>query len=277
MSQYRKYWQDPRSVSDCVVWKMLLVMAVGVFFCPGSAALQSRAAAWIMGGRRWLARHSVECAQFDLNTVQICCLLFVNSQTSRERSEPFGLLKETLICMAMKLGFPQESSKHFPPMSASEAEMRQRLWTTVLKIAIQSSFDSGLLPLIFEGYNCTTTSNLDDADLLGTSSLAPQPLPVFTQSTVSMVLASTQRIRLRILHLMNAPGTTLTYQDTLQLTKELDGISNENLARMQSLTASSTRPTNYIKILDARANPCYYYSRKVRMEATAVLLSNPLL
>jgi hypothetical protein len=225
-------------------------MAVGVFFCPGSAALQSRAAAWIMGGRRWLARPSVECAQFDLNTVQICCLLFVNSQTSRVGSEPTGLLKGTLICMAMKLGFPQESSKHFPAMSASEAEMRRRLWTTVLEIAIQSSLDSGLPPLIFsEGYNCTTTSNLSDADVLGTGSLAPQPLTVFAQSNVSMVLISTQRIRLRIFHLVNEPGTTLTYRDTLQLTRELDGISNENLARMQSLAASSAGPTAISKFL----------------------------
>lgn len=292
---YRKYWQDPSSVSDCVVWKMLLVMAVGVFFCPGSAALQSPAAAWILGGHRWLARRSVESAQFDLNAVQICCLLFVNSQTSRVGSRPIGLLKETLICMAMKLGLHQEPRKHFPAMSASEAEMRRRLWATVLEIAIQSSLDSGLPPLVSsEGYDCTAPSNLDDADLLGTGNLAPQPLTVFTQSTVSMLLASTQRIRLRILHLVNAPGTTLTYQDALQLTRELHAISNANLALMQSLTASSTGPTNFhIKILDvctrrfllalhapfasqAKADPCYYYSRKVRMEAAAMLLSHPL-
>ncbi|KAL4890741.1 hypothetical protein BDV59DRAFT_184076 [Aspergillus ambiguus] len=294
LQDYQKYWQDPRSVSDHVVWKMLLAMAVGVFFCPGSAALQARAAAWITGSHRWLVRRSVECAQFDLNTIQICCLLFVNSQTSRVESEPIGLLKETLICMAMKLGLHQEPSKHFPAMSASEAEMRRRLWTTVLEIAIQCSLDSGLPPLISsEGYDCTSPSNLDDADLLGTGSLSPQPPTVFTRSTVSMLLANTQRIRLRILHLVNAPGTTLTYENALDLTRELDGISNANLARMQSLVASSTGPTDFhIKILDvctrrfllalhapfasqAKANPCYYYSRKVRMEATAMLLSHP--
>lgn len=49
-------------------------MAVGVFVCPGSTALQSDAAAWILGGHRWLARRSVKSAQFDLNTFKISCL-----------------------------------------------------------------------------------------------------------------------------------------------------------------------------------------------------------
>lgn len=120
----------------------------------------------------------------------------------------------------------------------------------------------------------------------------PQPLTVFTQSTVSMLLANTLRIRLRILHLVNAPGTTLTYQGAIQLTRELHGIINTNLACMQSLTASLTRPTDFhIKILDVytrcfllalhspfagqvKANPCYYYSRKVRMEAATLLLQS---
>ncbi|EKV13498.1 hypothetical protein PDIG_38800 [Penicillium digitatum PHI26] len=295
LQDHRNYWQDPQSVSDSVVWKLLLVMAVGVFVSPGSIELQSQAAAWIVGGQRWLARRSLERVQFDLDTLQISCLLFVNSQTSRVGIEPAGLFKETLICMAMKLGLHQEPSTHFPTMCASEAEIRRRLWATVLEIAIQSSFDSGLPPLISsEGYDCTAPSNLDDADLLGNGSLVPQPLTVFTQSTVSMLLANTQRIRLRILHLVNAPGTTITYQDALQLTRELHDISNANLACMQSLTATSTGPTYFhIKILDictrrfllalhapfagqAKADPCYYYSRKVRMEAAALLLSHPL-
>jgi hypothetical protein len=79
-----------------------------------------------------------------------------------------------------------------------------------------------------------------------------------------------------------------------KLTKELHGINNTNLARMQSLAASSTGATSFhIKFLDvctrrfllalhapfasqAKVNPCYYYSRKVRMEAATLLLSNPL-
>ncbi|KAJ5909070.1 hypothetical protein N7495_001752 [Penicillium taxi] len=289
----RQYWQDPQSVSDSVVWKLLLAMAVGVFVCPGSTALQSDAAAWILGGHRWLTHRSVESAQFDLNTLQISCLLFVNGQTSRVGSKPVWLLKETLICMAMKLGLHQEPSTHFPNMSPSEAEMRRRLWATVLEIAIQSSFESGLPPLISsEGYDCTPPSNLDDADLLGNESLAPQPLTVFTQSTVSTMLAKTQRIRLRILHLVNAPGTSLTYQDALELAMELHSIINANLTHIQSLTPSSTGPTDFhFKILDVctrrfllalhtpfagqpKANPYYYYSRKVRIEAAALLLTH---
>lgn len=69
----RQYWQDPQSVSDSVVWKLLLVMVVGVFVYPNSSALQSHAAAWITDGHRWLARRSIECAQLDLDTLQISC------------------------------------------------------------------------------------------------------------------------------------------------------------------------------------------------------------
>jgi hypothetical protein len=291
----RRYWQDPQSVSDCVVWKLLLVMAVGVFVSPSSTALQSHAAAWITGGHRWLARRSFECTNFDLETLQISCLLVVNNQISQIGGETVGMLKETLICMAMKLGLHQEPSTHFPAMAANEAEIRRRLWATILEIAIQSSFDSGLPPLISsEGYDCTAPSNLDDADLLGNEELVPQPLTVFTRSMVPMLLANTQRIRLRILHLVNAPGTTLPYQCVLKLTKELHDVNNTNLARMQSLAASSTGATDFhIKILDiftrrfllalhapfasqAKDNPCYYYSRKVRMEAATLLLSHPL-
>jgi hypothetical protein len=141
-----------------------------------------------------------------------------------------------------------------------------------------------------EGYDCTAQSNLDEADLLGNGLWCPQPLTVFNRSMVSMLLANAQCIRLCILHLVSAPSVALTHQNPVNSTKELYDIDYTNHVHMQSLAASSTKATDfYIKILDIctrcfllalhtpfanqiEANPCYYYSHKVRIEAVTLPL-----
>jgi Fungal specific transcription factor domain len=304
LQDYRLYWKDPQRRSESFVWKLLLAMAIGTFFCKESmdqySSLQSQASTWISCGQQWLVRRMTENPQPDIDTLQIIGLFFWTHHTTQVGKEPVWLSEDCLIRMAMKLGLHQEPRTHFPNMSVRESEIRRRLWAGLLEISIQASFDSGLPPLITpESFDCEAPSNIADTDIEGLEEQSlSKPLNVFTQSTVQILLSKTQRIRLRILHLVNAPGTSLTYQDALQMTTELNGACNSNLALMQSFLTVSTpggaKPTEFqIKLLDiytrrfllplhspfadqAKTNPSYYYSRKVRMEASALLLSYPL-
>lgn len=50
------------------------------------------------------------------------------------------MIREILVCKVMKLGPHQEPYMHFSAMAANEVEIRRRIWTGILEIAIQSSF-----------------------------------------------------------------------------------------------------------------------------------------
>lgn len=203
----------------------------------------------------------------------------------------------------MKLGLHQEPRVHSPQISFTEAEVRKRLWVTLLEISLQASLDSGLPAIVFpESFDTEVPSNVNDADLSTPQpfslSVPSRPRTTFTHSTVQILLAETQRTRLEVLQLVNSPGTNLTYHEALKLAAKLSRACNANLRLMQSLSLSSPsegiKPTEFqIKILDtwtrrfllallspyadqAQTNHAFYYARKARMEASALLLSYPL-
>lgn len=104
-------------------------------------------------------------------------------------------------------------------------------------------------------------------------------------------MARTQRLRLRILHLVNAPGASKSYEDSHRLAAELNAACRANL---EALRSTEKEVDCRMKVLDiftrpfvlalhgpfadqASKNPAYYYSRKMRMEVSALLLTSPAL
>ncbi|KAK0121209.1 hypothetical protein ONS96_011387 [Cadophora gregata f. sp. sojae] len=261
---------------------------------------------WIDYGNRWLerkmgaasiqgsgstsrSRPSANTAH-DLDMVQIMCLLALTRHT-HHRETPLGgcFVGGDLTRIGTQMGLHREPRICYPTMSAHEAEMRRRLWATILELALQTSFDECLPgPISPENYDCETPTSLADDDMTRTG-LATVPLvnqsPSHAKSPVSVItlLFRTQRTRLRILQLVNAPGLSKSFDASHSLASELSDACQAELtpnatAFQIKLLNSFTMP--FVLALHdpfadkATKHPAYYYSRKMRME-TAVLLLAP--
>ncbi|EAW16800.1 C6 zinc finger domain protein [Aspergillus fischeri NRRL 181] len=292
--EYRQYWESPDSTSDVFLCKLLLAMAIRTLFVPASpsagqlADMRSRALAWMHYGHQWLFQKIVLDAQLNLDILQVGCLLLLCRHTSPTAigDRHFWLSEDCLVRMAMKLGLHRDPHVRNPAMLGTEVEVRRRLWVTLLELSLQACLDAELpAPLPSDGgFDTELPSNLSDTDLGSVATLCdPKPRSFFTHSTMQILLAETQRIRIRILNLLYSPTTRIPYEEALKLASELRRVCNANLRLLQSFTPQApgaVMPTEFqIKILDLWTRRFLLASicRRIgRIDASLLLLSYPL-
>ncbi|KLO79000.1 Uncharacterized protein LW93_4323 [Fusarium fujikuroi] len=297
LRDYEHFWEDSTSTvsssDEPFACKLLLVAALGsITFTPpesqqGQAtSCREQSNNWISYVKDWLARKSMKGMRGDLSLAEIACLLALTRHTHHQDSAPMGVewLSEGhgLTHMAVQMSLHREPRVRLPNMSPKEAEIRRRLWATMLELSLQVSVDQGLpAPIAPESYDCEVPSSIADEDLvLGVESQGPN------QSSVLTLLAKTQRLRLRILQLVNAPGSPKTYQECHNLASELNTECSASDLKLGSplsdfqtgFLTSFTKP--FVLALheafaeEAYSKPEYYYSRRMRMEISAQLLSS---
>ncbi|ENH70106.1 Activator of stress proteins 1 [Fusarium oxysporum f. sp. cubense race 1] len=297
LRDYEHFWEDSASsissTDETFPCKLLLVAALGSITFTPTDSQQDQATScreqsnnWISYVKDWLARKSMKGMRGDLSMAQIACLLALTRHTHHQDSAPMGVawLSEGhgLTHMAVQMGLHREPRVRSPNISVKEAEIRRRLWATMLELSLQVSVDESLpAPIAPESYDCEVPSSIADDDLvLGVESQS------MNQSSVLMLLAQTQRLRLRILQLVNAPGSSKTYQECHALASELNAACSVGESKLHSqlsdfqnsLLTSFTKP--FVLALhdafaeEAYSKPEYYYSRRMRMEISAQLLSS---
>ncbi|KAF4857120.1 Hybrid PKS-NRPS synthetase lepA [Colletotrichum siamense] len=131
------------------------------------------------------------------------------------------VLSGTILRKAMHMGLHRDPS-HLPGRSAYEAEMRRRLWNTVLEVNLQASLSSGGAPLIsMSDFDTAPPGNFDE-EQLEADGPTPRPPSTFTQVSVAIALRQTFPQRLAVVSFLNglrvSPGT---YEYTLRIDTEL--------------------------------------------------------
>lgn len=295
LRDYEHFWEDSASTisssDEIFTCKLLLVAALGsIIFTPTESqrdqatSCREQSNNWISYVKDWLARKSMKGMRGDLSMAQIACLLALTRHTHHQDSAPMGVawLSEGhgLTHMAVQMGLHREPRVRSPNMSPKEAEIRRRLWATMLELSLQVSVDQGLpAPIAAESYDCEVPSSIADEDLvLGVESQGPN------QSSVLTLLAKTQRLRLRMLQLVNAPGSSKTYQECHNLASELNTECSASDLKLGSPLSDFQTGflTSFTIVLalheafaeEAYSKPEYYYSRRMRMEISAQLLSS---
>ncbi|EFR04195.1 C6 zinc finger domain-containing protein [Nannizzia gypsea CBS 118893] len=298
--EYQVYWNNPLDSSEVFMQKLLLVMTTGISFYeePENAvkahqqALHSLASKWVYGAQEWLC-HKFEMSEVDLDVLQVSCLLSVARLTAVEASELVWISAEFPLRIAISLQLHRDPHYIYPAIPVFEAEMRKRLWATVLEISTQLSLDSGMPPPISSGdFDYQLPWNIDDSqiDIHGDIHASVDSLDNFTQTTIQILLMKTIRTRLKIARLINAFTPSRNYQDTLQLSSELTAAIRSHSTALQSYI--SKRP-NYFQIkvfhiftrrfllalhapfaAKAKSDPSVYFSRQCVTETALVLLSD---
>lgn len=296
MKEYEDFWLDPSAAAPSILLIILLVCAIGVVFYTGSeqARLRADCTKWLQAAESWLSAPHAK-SRFNMAGTQISVLILLARQVCSVDGDLVWVPGGRLLRGAMHLGLHRDPSA-IGKMTVFHAEMRRRLWATILEFTVQSSLDMGMPPMISpDDYDTLPPSNINDEDLTtaDTVPLQPKPLTEFTQCSIQIAFYETLPLRLEICRLINSLRLSLSYDETLKLGADILAACKEKTSLFQSfLNSSSQRAPNVfqIKLFDtlmrrfflclhrpfytrAANEPKFYYSRKVCLDTSLILAS----
>ena len=108
--------------------------------------LRDLARTWILHAQTWLGV-AYDKGQLGLVSVQVHCLLLLARQVNGLGGDLTWVSAGALTRTAMSMGLHRDPNV-FPNVTPFFAEMRRRLWLTVLELDVQASLDSGTPPLM---------------------------------------------------------------------------------------------------------------------------------
>ncbi|KAI9172567.1 Transcriptional activator of proteases prtT [Paramyrothecium foliicola] len=217
---YAELWASGSKPDTAFLVQLKLIFAIGAVTYDDEFSLRSSAIRWIYEAQTWLAEPLFK-PRLQIHFLQTNVLFLMARDLADVGSELVWISSGELIRKAIFMGLHRDPTG-LPRMTLYAAEMRRRLWNTILEIAIQSSLTSGGPPLIsMDDFDTQPPSNFDDEQLT-----AEQPLPKsateFTQASVARALRSTLAARLTVVKFLNdMKSANGTYSETLQLDSEL--------------------------------------------------------
>ncbi|KAK7413060.1 hypothetical protein QQX98_008068 [Neonectria punicea] len=305
--EYDRIWELQPAAPPAAVFlvKLTLILSIGTtFYTPGTDAEMKQcnhlSQTWIQNAQWWLTGPS-EKTTYNIEGLQVFCLLLIARQTTFNCSGGTSWLSAgSLLRIAITMGL-HRNPMLFPTMSPYHREFRARLWATVLELSVQSCLDLAL-PLNFsvDDYDACLPSNYNDCDLDSDSQSGPAPMSVFTDTTLQILLAKSLPLRIKILGLLNDFRKEQSYERALTLGAEIRVACREIAAFFHSYKhvdgdsggGPRLRPTEFHRkfmdihirrftmfmhhdfMLQARADPRFYLSRKTCVDAAMVIASS---
>lgn len=291
-AEYKRYWGHPESASTSLRLKILLVIGIGSSLHNEKnpdADIRIMVHQWVQAAQTWLSG-PLKKDRLDLSALQIYCLTILARQIFSIGGDLVWMSMGSLVHRAMQIGLHRDP-KYLPPMSLLQAEIRRRLWATILELLVQSSLDTAMPPRIsLDEFDAEPPSNIDDSDLdeLATV-LQSQPKSAFTGTSMQLLLLESLSSRLQILRLLHGLNSEISYLDVIKLTSDIMDIcraSDSFLANSESHGATQFHRNlvgfmlrRFVLTLHcpfavkARNNPLFYYSTKTTIDVSMELVS----
>lgn len=291
-TDYHKYLNDPGSVTLGLRLQILLVIGIGSSLHEHSDTdieFRNKVHQWVYAAQTWLSG-PLEKDRLNITGLQVHCLTLLARQVFSIGSDLVWMSTGSLVHRAMQIGLHRDP-KHLPPMSILEAELRRRLWTTILEMVVQMSLDSAMPPRIsFDEFDTEAPSNINDDDIdASTTELQPHPKGTFTATSMQLLLLDSLPTRLRIVKLINGLHSELSYVDVLALSSEITdacrawsrflkknegaGVTAFHRNLLDFLVRRFLVPLHCTFASKARENPLFYYSLKVSLETALAIVS----
>lgn len=285
--EYRKFWEHQEATPIEQRLRILLVIGIGSSLIlerdivPRVAVQQ-----WTYASQTWLSG-PLEKDRLSTSGIQIYCLTILARQIFSIGGDLVWMSMGSLIHRAMQIGLHRDP-KHLPPMSSLQAEVRRRLWATVLEMAVQASLDAAMPPRIsFDEFDTEPPSNVNDEDINESAIVVqPQPRSSYTESSMQLILYESLPIRLGILQLLNGLRSEISYLDVLSLSSRMNdamaehgrflnenGIAPFHRHLIDYLFRRFMIPLHCIFACKACTNPLFHHSLKVCVDTAMALLS----
>ncbi|TVY41868.1 Transcription factor [Lachnellula occidentalis] len=291
-TEYQRYWAHPESASTGLRLKVLLVVGIGSsFYKPkdDDAGLRDMVRQWIYVAQMWLSG-PLEKDRLDIHGLQIHCLTILAREIFSNGGDLVWMSMGSLIHRAMQIGLHRDP-KHLPPMSMMQAEVRRRLWATILEMLIQSSLDSSMPSrMSVDDFDTAAPSNINDDEIDdSTTVLQPHPRSAYTTTSMQLLLLDSVPTRLRILQLLNGLKPEISYPDVIALSSEITtayrasssfmkdnqkyGITSFHRNLLDYLIRRFLIPLHLPFATKARTNPLFHHSLKTSLEAAIAIIS----
>lgn len=288
--EFQIFWANPKAATTSLRLKNLLVIALGSSVDERDGPkFRNMAYQWIRQAQEWLSG-PLKKDQMDISGIQIHCLTILARKVFSVGEDLVWMSTGELIHKAMQMGLHRDP-KHLPPMSVFDAEIRRRLWATILELAVQSALDSGMPPRVsLDEFDTKCPSNTFDEEISDRKTeLKTHGNKIFTSSTIQRILFKSLPVRLEILRLVNGLRTEVTYARVMALSAEITKVCvaiNDLVKQHQgwglkgftrNLVDYSVRrfylPLHIPFATNAQTNPMFYHSMKVCID-TAIAFTN---
>lgn len=305
---YKRYWEHPYPVTNDLRLKVLLVVAIGSSLHDNgdsNAVLRNTEMVqpWIYAAETWLAG-PLEKDRLSINGIQIYCLTIMARQIFSVGGDLVWMSMGSLVNRAMQMGFHREPKRLQASMPVLQAELRRRLWATILDLVMQASLDAWMPPRIsLDEVDVEPPSNINDSDMdESTVEITPLPRTAFTSTSLQLALHDTLPVRLRIVKLLNSPNFDISYARVITLSSELidalrkcscqsmttvrDGGQNQNGDKplhpsptpfhrsiLDFLIRRFMIPLHLFFSNQARSNPLFHYSLKLSLDAAFAIIT----
>ncbi|KAL8359011.1 hypothetical protein RB598_007727 [Gaeumannomyces tritici] len=223
-ADYERYWRAPAETDEATVVLIQLCMALGAVFHDERFSLRSLAMRWLYEALFWLVNPLMrDKKKMTLTGLQIQCLIHLCRQTCGPGADTSWVGAGSLLRTAMYMGLHRDPSTLVRRMPLLKAELRRRLWATILEIALQSAVDAGGAPLVHpDDYNTRPPADLSDAQLaeLATQEEADASFAggAGAEMAVPLALAESFATRLAVTRHVNCVGVgAVPYDETLRL------------------------------------------------------------
>lgn len=292
-AEYQSYWGSPATVPAGLRIKILLVIAIGFGVSNHDGvddAHSTMVHQWIYSAQNWLSG-PLEKDRLNITGMQVHCLTILARQVFSIGGDLVWVSTGSLVHGAMQIGLHRDP-RHLPKISLLQAEVRRRLWATILDMVAQTSLDSAMPPRIsFDEFDTEAPSNINDHEIDDSTQILPlHPRNVFTSTSIQLILFDTLRLRLRVLQLINGLHSELYYPDVLTLSSEIteayrachkflddnanSGVTSFHRMLLEFLLRRFLLPLHCPFASKSRNNELFYYSRKVSLD-TALVLTCP--
>lgn len=285
---YRHFWEKPETVTNTTRLTILLVIVIG-----SSLRGDTRATAdWrdfvtqcIRSAQNWLSG-PLEKDCLNIAGVQAYCLTLVARELFQMGGDLLWVSTGSLIHRAIQIGLHRDPV-HLPPISLLRAEVRRRLWATILEMVAQSSLDSGLPARIsYEEFDTRIPSNINDHEIDESTLVIPHHSEAtFTSTSMQIMLYQSLPCRLQILQLLNNLRSRLSYPSILALDAKLvesyrkcstflkgNGVSGFHRTLLDYMLRRFLLPLHCPFARMASTNPLFFYSRKASLDAAIAIV-----
>ncbi|KAF5023476.1 hypothetical protein F66182_4476 [Fusarium sp. NRRL 66182] len=229
-NEYKRFWDDPQSVSTQWISLFFGVMATGTFWYLRSGDALPEELGAPMEVMETFQRRCTDCLILSRYSTApgkytLQALLFnIHGEFARRRDAHLGvwILTGILVRLAMRMGYHRDPDK-YPRISPFEGEMRRRIWVVVEQLDTLTSCQLGLPSLIQES-QCDTRvpRNILDEDFGPESTQLPPPRPE-TQAThvlYAIVKAKLMTVFRTIFNQVSL-GKIETYEEIMALDQHL--------------------------------------------------------
>lgn len=233
MHQYGMYWNG-QPQPDVFLPQLLSMLCVGYrFYGAGKGFAHDRDGIHIPTAcalvRTWLdslrGKQLTEFSTLQCEILQLCASRMINPQ-NQESWTQLG----RIVRMAMTMGLHRDPSEFAQKISPFWAELRRRIWYTILELDIQMSTQCNFPCSIRHGdFTCRPPRNINDEDMWPDMAELPEPKPIEqdTDCRIQVFAASTMAARFKVADILNRIDSLRDYEPVLELGKELERAFDE--------------------------------------------------